>query len=254
MAPACPWHPTLPYFHFCDNSQQIKKGQDGCDPLFKIRAIFDHIRKVCQSVEPTEHQSVDEMMIPFKGRLSFKQYMPKKPTKWGIKVFCRCSITGIVHDMIVYCGSDTAKFLGNPENSNSSVENIVIELVKSLPKTANLKLYFDNYFTTLKLMLLLHEKFQIHATGTIRTNRLKKCPLESEANLRSQGRGSTDAVVDLNSNITVVRWLDNSIVTLASTYASIEPTTTVRRWSRKEKKTVSVSCPFIVSELSLIHI
>lgn len=236
------------YLHFCDNSQQIKKGQDGYDPLFKIRAIFDYIRKVCQSVEPTEYQSVDEMMIPFKGRLSFKQYMPKKPTKWGIKVFCRCSTTGIVHDMIVYCGSDTTKYLGNPENSNSSVENIVIELVKSLPKTANFKLYFDNYFTTLKLMLLLQEKFQIHTTGTIRTNRLKNCPLESESNLRSQGRGSTDAVVDLNSNITVVRWLDNSTVTLASTYASIEPTTIVRRWSRKEKKTVSVSCPFIVSE------
>lgn len=236
------------FLHFCDNSQQIKKGQDGYDPLFKVRAIFDNIRKVCQAVEPTEYQSVDEMMIPFKGRLSFKQYMPKKPTKWGIKVFCRCSTTGIVHDMVIYCGSDTTKFLDSPGDSNSSVENIVIELVKSLPKTANFKLYFDNYFTTLKLMLLLHEKFQIHTTGTIRTNRLKNCPLESEANLRSQGRGSMDAVVDLNSNITVVRWLDNSTVTLASTYASIEPATTVRRWSRKEKKIVNVSCPFIVSE------
>ena len=26
-------------------------------------------------------------MIPFKGRLSIKQYMKDKPTKWGIKVF-----------------------------------------------------------------------------------------------------------------------------------------------------------------------
>ena len=26
-------------------------------------------------------------MIPYKGRLKFKQYMKDKPTKWGIKAF-----------------------------------------------------------------------------------------------------------------------------------------------------------------------
>jgi len=26
-------------------------------------------------------------MIPYKGRLAFKQYIKNKPTKWGIKVF-----------------------------------------------------------------------------------------------------------------------------------------------------------------------
>ena len=28
-----------------------------------------------------------ETMISFKGRLGFIQYMPKKPTKWGLKAF-----------------------------------------------------------------------------------------------------------------------------------------------------------------------
>lgn len=143
--------------------------------------------------------------------------MPKKPTKWGIKAFCRCSNTGIVHDMVVYCGSDTVKFFGKLEDSYSSEENIVIQLVKSLPKIANFKLYFDNYFTTLKLMSFLHMEFGIHSTGTIRMNRLKHCPLENESNLRCNGRGSTDSVIDLNNNIAVVRWLDNYAVTLAST-------------------------------------
>jgi hypothetical protein len=31
--------------------------------------------------------SIDEAMIAFSGRLGFKQYMPLKPTKWGIKVW-----------------------------------------------------------------------------------------------------------------------------------------------------------------------
>ena len=30
---------------------------------------------------------VDEGMVKFKGRLFFKQYMPKKPVKYGIKLW-----------------------------------------------------------------------------------------------------------------------------------------------------------------------
>ena len=34
--------------------------------------------------------SVDEVMIRFDGRLAWKQYMPKKPVKWRIKLWCLC--------------------------------------------------------------------------------------------------------------------------------------------------------------------
>ncbi len=41
--------------------------------------------------------SVDESMIKFKGRLSFRQYLPMKPTKWGVKVWVMVeSSTGYV--------------------------------------------------------------------------------------------------------------------------------------------------------------
>ena len=36
---------------------------------------------------PGKDMSVDEGMVKFKGRLFFKQYMPKKPVKYGIKVW-----------------------------------------------------------------------------------------------------------------------------------------------------------------------
>jgi hypothetical protein len=35
---------------------------------------------------PHKDLSVDEAMIAFNGRLAWKQYMPKKPVKWGIKL------------------------------------------------------------------------------------------------------------------------------------------------------------------------
>jgi len=31
--------------------------------------------------------SIDEAMVKYKGRVFFRQYMPKKPIKWGIKVW-----------------------------------------------------------------------------------------------------------------------------------------------------------------------
>ena len=44
--------------------------------------------------------SVDEAMIPFKGRLAFNQYMKDKPTKWGIKVFVLADATNWIHKII----------------------------------------------------------------------------------------------------------------------------------------------------------
>jgi len=34
--------------------------------------------------------AIDESVIKFKGRVSFRQYMPSKPTRWGIKQFALC--------------------------------------------------------------------------------------------------------------------------------------------------------------------
>ena len=57
------------------------------DRLFKVRPILDNISEKIQNVfEPSKNLSIDEGMIAFKGRLSFRQYMPAKPTKYGIKV------------------------------------------------------------------------------------------------------------------------------------------------------------------------
>ena len=78
------------YLHLCNIilSEQVPHGQPGYDPLFKLRKLLDMITPKLQSeYNPHDQMSIDEAMIPFKGRLGFKQYMKAKPTKWGIKVF-----------------------------------------------------------------------------------------------------------------------------------------------------------------------
>ena len=40
--------------------------------------------------KPGQNETIDEGMIPFKGRLSYVQYLPAKPIKRGIKMWMHC--------------------------------------------------------------------------------------------------------------------------------------------------------------------
>jgi hypothetical protein len=69
------------YFHMNDTSGNPRRGQQGHDKLCHIRPVLDAILKTCMdNYLPHKEQSIDEGMVAFKGRLSFKQYLPAKPT------------------------------------------------------------------------------------------------------------------------------------------------------------------------------
>lgn len=64
------------------------------------------VSKTCfQNYNPHTEQTIDEGMIAFKGRLSLEQYLPAKPTNFGIKVWERASPpNGYVYEFQVYTG------------------------------------------------------------------------------------------------------------------------------------------------------
>lgn len=86
--------------------------------------------------------------------------------------------------------------------------------------------------------------------GTIRSNRLAGADklLKSKKALEAEGRGSTDCCVDKNSNVVLVRWLDNGVVQLVSSFVGISPGDPVKQWSGKDKEKINVPCPEIVHE------
>jgi hypothetical protein len=47
---------------------------------------------------------IDETMIPFRGRLRFKQYLPGRAHKYGVKIFKLCDSSGYTYNMAVYKG------------------------------------------------------------------------------------------------------------------------------------------------------
>ena len=97
------------YFHINDNDKMKARDDPEYDKLFKVRPFVDSIKSSFREIEVEEYNSVDELIIPFKGRSSLKQYVRNKPHKWGIKVFARAGSSGIVYDFEVYVGKGTVK-------------------------------------------------------------------------------------------------------------------------------------------------
>ena len=75
----------------------------------------------------------------------------------------------------------------------------------------------------------------MHAVGTIRLDRLQDCPFEANKDLIKNGRGTRDYHCDTNSGIMAVKWVDNSVVNLASNFVGGEPVRELERWCKKEK-------------------
>lgn len=86
----------LHYIHVADNSQAPKRDDPGYDKLWKVRPVLNFVAEKCARLyAPHPQLSTDESMIGTKCQLSFIQYMPKKPVKWGIKIWaCADSVNG----------------------------------------------------------------------------------------------------------------------------------------------------------------
>ena len=81
------------------------------DRLIKIKRIVDMLRKLFSAAfQLYQELFIDESLLLYKGRLSFKQYIPTKRNRFGIKSFILSDgKTGFVQDMIVYTRASTER-------------------------------------------------------------------------------------------------------------------------------------------------
>nr|CAI5833535.1 unnamed protein product [Callosobruchus analis] len=213
------------------------------DKLWKVRPIVSSFEKRCEELQLEENLCIDESIIPFKGQLAVKQYLKGKPNPWGVKVYMLCGASGIIYRSIIYQGSTTLPT--NIQEEYSATNGLVIFLSNRIPEHEGHKLFCDNYFTSLLLLQELLEK-GIFVTGTVRVNRLNRCPLKSDSDLKKTGRGSCDYLVTDDKKIVAVRWFDSKAVNMASTSVGIEPEDEVRRWDKKEGKFIMVKRPAVI--------
>ena len=149
------------YLHFADNALLPVRGDPGYDRLGKVRGILERVQERCQHIyKPHCENSIDEAMIPFQGRSSLKQYMPAKPTKRGIKVWCRAdSQNGYLCEFQVYTGRSDA-------SEGALGKRVVLDLSQRLDGMHH-HLYFYNFFSSVPLLEMLLKK-GTYACGTTR--------------------------------------------------------------------------------------
>lgn len=154
------------YIHFVDNLSEEPSNIK----LKKIWSFISHLKEnFLAAVSPERNLSIDEMMVPFKGRSSMKQYIKSKPHKWGFKIWVIAGATGYVYDFEIYQGSTYTEQV--VDEQMGVVANVVLRLASHF-QSKNHCIYFDNLFTTIPLLVKLRE-MGIYATGTIRSNRLQ---------------------------------------------------------------------------------
>ena len=159
------------------------------DRLWKIRQLIDAFKIRCKKTTVEEIYCIDEMIIPFTGKLDTKQYIKGKPNPWGLKVFLLCTPDGLVTDLLFYQGKTTSIDEGFKNFGLGA--SIVLQLFQILPSGCNFKLIFDNYFTSLSMMRHIKE-MEFFCIGPIRNNRIEHCPLATEIELKKKGRGAKD--------------------------------------------------------------
>ncbi|KAF3426717.1 hypothetical protein E2986_12625, partial [Frieseomelitta varia] len=100
-----------------------------------------------QNFYPFQNICIDESLLLFKGRLSFKQFIPPKCNRFGIKSFVACDCTGYILDMIVYSGSKTEISVSDENLSKSG--NIAMTLMKDYLGKGR-SLFVNNWYTKTK--------------------------------------------------------------------------------------------------------
>lgn len=113
----------------------------------------------------SEYLTVDEMLVPFRGRCLFRVYMKSKPARYGIKIMCMCDArTHYLYSAFIYSGKEQTS-----RNTYSVPSKTVLKLAEPLFDT-NRNVTGDNWFSSIELVDALKAKGLTYV-GTMRRNK-----------------------------------------------------------------------------------
>lgn len=150
------------------DNKENRQERVNIDKLAHIRAIVDKFVANCQAAyTPTQYLTIDEKLESFRGRCSFRQYIPNKPAKYGIKVQALVDArTYYLLNMEVYVGQQPE----GPFSCSNSPKDIVDRLVGPVSGTKR-NITCDNWYTSIELFQNLLQNHKLTAVGTIRKNK-----------------------------------------------------------------------------------
>lgn len=213
----------LQLLHFSDNTAP------GEDKVRKVRPLLSLLLDRFQSVYiPSQQIAIDKELVLFKGRLSFKQYIPNKRSRFGIKIYALCDVHSYYWNAQIYCGP------ANPPLPHHDVLGatgaLTVHILSSL-KNKGYHLYVDNFYTSVKLAEFLRSSLNTCICGTMRANRLG-----IPAELKNLNIPKNRYAYRRKGNLLLVKMTDKKTIFLCSTMHDASLVSTGKRTARNELK------------------
>lgn len=199
------------------------------DRLAKIRHVMDGFVERCkQHYSVSEFVTIDEMLESFRGRCAFRQYMPNKPAKYGLKIMALVDAQSYyTYNMEVYVGKQP----DGPYKVDNGPTSVVQRLIQPISGTGR-NVTCDNWFTSIPLAIDLLTNHKLTMVGTLRKNKGEIPPLFIA---KMKERKINSSIFGFTKDMTLVSYKPkpNKIVLLLSTMHhkdEIDPSETNKSW------------------------
>lgn len=180
--------------HFSQNPQEGEAASP--DRLYKVRNIVNLFNaRMSEIYYPDRELSIDESMVLWRGRLTFRQYIKNKRHKYGIKLYMLTTPGGIVLNFMVYTG------MLDDCGGKGHGEKVVLKLLDGYLGVGH-SVFMDNYYNSFELAKSLADK-QTHCTGTMRSNR-KTFPKE----VRDKKLKKGETLASYSNGVMMGKWKD----------------------------------------------
>jgi len=141
---------------------------------------------------------VGKLIVKFKNRVIFRQYIPKKKC-FGIKIYKLCDESGYTYDMSVYVGRESDSATDDVTAAHTTVRHLTCR-VEGLGH----KIFMDNFFSSPRLFDDLDRR-KMNSCGTVRRNS-KDMPRDFGRKQLQLKRG--DVRVRTRGGLTALVWKD----------------------------------------------
>lgn len=207
------------YLKFCDeqvDKPAVEPGQPGYDRLYKVRRFLSIILPKYKNERiSSQWLAIDEQMIPYRGRVGFRQFIANKPHRFGIKAWAMADAkTGYILRQQIYTG----KNLGEANNTDAVpyvglAQQVVTDLLQGYENKGYI-VVTDNFYSSPSLSFKLKEK-EINSLGTVKAN-TKGFPKDLIFPSKPKPQRGTGDWRNCG-NLLAVSWYDNKGVYFLST-------------------------------------
>lgn len=184
------------FIRFDDKEDRIERRAR--NKLAAIRNVFDRWNRNLQKLYVCgDCVTVDEQLIPFRGKSPFTQYIPSKPYKYGIKAWVLCdSRSFYAYNMQIYTGRDR-----NCTPEVNQGKRVVLDLTCGMDGR---NVTCDNFFTSYELAKELKQR-NMTIVGTMRKNRKEIPPVLLDT--KRQPNYHSEIVFDHTLRLTMVSYV-----------------------------------------------